>query len=67
MSAITTCWLATAGELPHLVVRPFQELFEQAKLAQQLERRGMNRVAAEVAEEVRMLLEHLNFAASARK
>ena len=35
-----------------------QEFLEQAELVQQLERRGVDRVAAEVAQEVAVLLQH---------
>ena len=47
-----------AGELPHLLMRPLEELFEQAKVGHDLERGGMDRVAAKIAEDVRMFLKH---------
>ena len=56
-----------AVQRAHLVVRALQESIEQPELAQQLERRGMNRVAAEIAEEVGMLFEHCDAAAGARE
>ena len=40
-----------------LLVRPLEELVEQAELVHHLERRGMDGVAAEVAEEIRVLLQ----------
>ena len=43
-----------------LLVRPLQELVEQTELVQDLERRRMDRVAAEIPEEVAVLLEHDN-------
>ena len=41
-----------------LVVRQLQELVEQAELVHHFERRGMDGVAAEVAQEVAVLLQH---------
>ena len=55
------------GQPSHLVVRALQELVEQPEFAKQLQRRGVNRVAAEIAEEVGVLLEHLHLAAGARE
>ena len=49
------------------VVRPLQEALEHPELVEDLHRRGMDRVAAEIAEEVGMLLEHLHAAAGARE
>jgi hypothetical protein len=51
------------GERADLVVRPLQELVEEAELAKDLERRGMNGISAEITEEIGMLLEHLHGAA----
>ena len=48
-------------------MRQFQKRLDQAQFAHQLERRGMNRVAAEIAEEVRMLLQHHDVDAGARE
>ena len=45
------------GQLAELLVRALQEVFEQAELVDHLERRGMHRVAAEIAQEVAVLLE----------
>ena len=44
-----------------------QELVEQAELVHQLERRGMDGVAAEIAQEVGVLLEHDDVDAGARQ
>jgi hypothetical protein len=49
-----------AGQRFDLLMRQFQELIEQAELIRQLERRRMNCVAAEVAEEIGVLLQHEN-------
>ena len=54
-----------AGELAQLLMRPFEELIEQAELVHDLERRGMDRVAAEVAQEIGVLLEHHHLHAGA--
>ena len=54
-------------DLAHLLMRPAQELVEQAELVDQLERRGMDGVAAEIAEEVGVLLEHDHVDAGARQ
>ena len=56
-----------APDLSQLLVRPAQELVEQAELVDQLERRGMDRVAAEIAQEVGVLLEHDHVDAGARQ
>ena len=50
-----------------LLMRQFQELVDQAQFAHQLERRRMNRVAAEIAEEIRVLLQHHDVDAGARE
>ena len=47
-----------AGQRFDLLMRQFQELVDQTQFVHQLERRRMNRVTAEIAEEVRMLLQH---------
>src|SRR5206468_5464605 len=49
-----------AAELAHLLMRQFQELLEDGELMHQLQRGWMDRVAAEVTQKVRMLLEHHN-------
>ena len=46
------------GQLADLRVRQRQERLEQAELVHDLERGGMDRIAAEVAQEVGVLLEH---------
>ena len=55
------------AQLAHLLVRQAQELLRHAELMQQLERRGMDGVAAEVAQEVAVLLEHHDLEAGARE
>ncbi len=47
-----------AADLFDLGVRAFQELVQQSELVHHFERRRVNRVAAKVAEEVAMFLEH---------
>ena len=47
-----------AGELSELRVRQSKEFFEEAELVKQLERGGVNGVAAKVAEEVFVLFEN---------
>ena len=48
----------THGEAGDLLVRECEELVEEAELVEELERGGMDGVAAEVAEEVFVLFEH---------
>src|SRR2546426_1824033 len=45
-------------ELRDLLVRQAQQRLEQPELVQNLQRRGVNRVAAEVAQEIGVLLQH---------
>ena len=47
-----------AGEHAQLLMRPLEEVVEQPELIHDLERRGMDGVAAEVAEEIGVLLQH---------
>ncbi len=47
-----------AGELAHLLMRALEEIVEDTELVHDLERRGMDGVAAEVAQEIGMLLQH---------
>ena len=54
-------------ELAHFLVRQLEERLEQAKLVHDLQRRGMDGIAAEVAQEVRMLFEHGHLDARARE
>ena len=42
----------------HLLMRQLEEFVEQAEFVDQLERRGMDGVAAEVAQEVLVLFQH---------
>ena len=51
----------------HLVVRQLQQVVEQPQLVHHLERRGMDGVAAEVAQEVGVLLQHHDVDAGARQ
>ena len=47
------------------VVRPLEEALEHPELVEDLHRRGVDRVAAEIAEEVGVLFEHADVAAGA--
>ena len=55
------------GQRLDLLMRQLQELVEQAQFVHQLERRWMDRVAAEIAEEIRVLLQHHDVDAGARE
>ena len=46
------------GKLRRLSMRQLEELIEQAELVHQLERRGVDGVAAEIAQEIGVLLQH---------
>ena len=54
-----------AGQLAHLLMRPLEEFVEQAELVHDFERRGMDGVAAEVAQEIGVLLQHHDIDAGA--
>ena len=54
-----------AGQCFDLLMRQLQEFVEEAELDHQFERRRMNRVAAKVAEEIGVLLEHRHVDAGA--
>jgi hypothetical protein len=54
-----------ARELAQLLMRPFEALIEQAELVHDLERGGMDGVAAEIAQEIGVLLEHHHLDAGA--
>ena len=56
-----------AGERAHLAGAEARKALEQAELVHHLERRGMEGVAAEVAQEVGVLLEHGDLDAGARE
>ena len=45
-------------ERAHLLMRALQEIVENAELVHDLERRGMNGVAAEIAQKIGVLLQH---------
>ena len=55
------------GQRFDLLMRQLQELVDQTEFEHQLERRGMNRVAAEVAKEIGVLLQHHDLNAGARQ
>ena len=52
-------------ELAHLLMRALEEIVEHAELVHDLERRGMDGVAAEVAQEIGVLLQHHDIDAGA--
>ena len=53
------------GELAHLLMRALEEIVEDAELVHDLERRGMDGVAAEIAQEIGVLLQHHDIDAGA--
>ena len=55
------------AEARHFLVRQLQEFVEQAELVHHVQRRGMDGVAAEVAQEVAVLLQHDGPHAGARQ
>jgi hypothetical protein len=54
-------------QLARFLVRHFQEFIEQSKLVHKFERGGMNGVAAKIAVEIGMLLQHRDFHTGARQ
>ena len=48
-------------------MRPLQEIVEEAQLVHQLECRGMNRIAAKIAQKIRVLFEDQHIHARARQ
>jgi len=48
-------------------MRQFEKLVEQAELADDLERRGVNGIAAEIAEKIRMLFKDHHLDTDARE
>src|SRR5262249_20381323 len=56
-----------ARKTTRFLVRQFEELVEQAELADDLERRGMNGIAAEIAEKIRMLFKDHHLDTGARE
>src|SRR5690348_7217704 len=50
------------GERAHLIMRTLQEFVEKPEFAEQLESRRMDRIAAKIAEEIGVLLQHLHLA-----
>jgi hypothetical protein len=54
-------------KLPHLLMRLAQELFEQTEFVHQLQGRGMNGVAAKIAQEILVLFQNDHFHAGARE
>ena len=63
----TMCPFMTRAQLVQFLVRQLQEFLEQAELVHQLERGRMNRVAAEIAVEIGVLLQHRHFHAGTRQ
>ena len=55
------------GQRFDLLMRQLQELVDQAEFDHQFERRGMNGVAAEIAQEIGVLLQHHDLNAGARQ
>ena len=55
-----------ALSLPRTLVGPLEELVEQSQLVHQFQRRGVDRVAAEVAEKILVLLQNHDIDPSAR-
>ncbi len=47
-----------SGNLPNLLVRSLQELVQNPQFVHNFKRRGMNRVATEVAKKVGVFLQH---------
>ena len=56
-----------SGELAHFLMRALEEIVENAELVHELERRGMDGVAAEIAQEIGVLLQHHDIDAGARQ
>src|SRR6266478_8898641 len=56
-----------AAEFSDLLMRAFEKLFDQTELVDDFERGWMNRIAAKVAKEISMLLEHDHRDARARQ
>ena len=55
------------ADVGRFLVRQFEEIVEQAEFCHHIERRGMNGVASEIAQEVGMFLEHDDVHAGARE
>jgi hypothetical protein len=66
-SAIAARVAEHALQLKHLLVRQLQEFVEKPQFLHDVERRGMDRVAAEVAQEIGVLLQHHDVDAGARQ
>src|SRR5271166_54052 len=47
-----------SAELPSFLMRPLQKIIKEAELMDDFERRGVNRVAAKIAQEVGVLFEN---------
>ena len=56
-----------AGEVPRLLVWQLEKFVQQAELADHVERRRMNGVAAEIAQKVLVLLQHDDIDAGPRQ
>jgi hypothetical protein len=50
--------LDLSSDLLKFLMRPLEELLQDSEFVHQLESRRMNRIAAEIAEEIGMLFEH---------
>ncbi len=55
------------GQRLDLLMRQLEEFVEQAEFVHQFKRRGMNGVAAEIAKEIGVLLQHHHLDAGARQ
>jgi hypothetical protein len=47
-------------DFSHFLMRLAQKIFQQSQLMHELQRRGMNRIAPEIAEEIPMLFQNQN-------
>src|SRR5438445_12320575 len=56
-----------AAQLSHFLIRLLKEFLEQSELLHQLERGGMNRIAAKIAIEIRMLFQYDHLKTTARQ
>src|SRR5262245_21556148 len=54
-------------ELTNLLMRQLEKFFEQSQLAHHLERRGVDRIATKITQEIAVLFQHQNFDARARQ
>src|ERR1017187_6018742 len=59
--------LDLSAELPHFLMRPPQQLFQNSQLVHQFQGRRMNRVTAKVAQKIRMFFQYHHIHARARQ